>query len=61
MQRTQAQVYTVDEAAKLLGISRNTAYAAVRDGSLPVLKISARRYLVPKAKLDAMLGKAVQP
>lgn len=46
---------SVDEAAALLGIGRSTAYAAVRDGSLPALRLSGR-LLVPVAKLLAMLG-----
>ena len=46
---------SVDEAAAILGIGRSTAYAAVRDGSLPVLRIS-KRLLVPTAKLLAMIG-----
>jgi excisionase family DNA binding protein len=46
---------SIEEAAKLLGIGRSTAYAAARDGSLPTLRIS-HRLLVPTAKLAAMLG-----
>jgi excisionase family DNA binding protein len=46
--------YRVDEAAKLLGVSRNVAYAAVRDGSIPSLRIG-RRFLVPKAALHKLL------
>jgi hypothetical protein len=39
----------------ILGIGRSTAYAAARDGTLPVLRIS-KRLLVPTAKLLAMIG-----
>ena len=46
---------SVDDAAAAMGIARSTAYAAARDGSLPVLRIS-HRILVPTAKLCAMLG-----
>lgn len=46
---------SIDEAARLLGIGRSTAYAAARDGSLPTLRLS-HRLLVPTAKLLAMLG-----
>jgi excisionase family DNA binding protein len=46
---------SIDEAANLLGIGRSTAYAAARDGSLPVLRISGR-LLVPTAKLLVLLG-----
>jgi len=46
---------SVEEAAAALGIGRSTAYAAAREGSLPVLKVR-NRLLVPTAKLLAMLG-----
>jgi excisionase family DNA binding protein len=46
---------TVEEAAKLLGISRGSAYEAARVGDLPVLRIG-RRYLVSTARLAAMVG-----
>lgn len=49
------QTCSVEEAAQALGIGRSTAYAAARDGSLPVLRIS-HRLLVPTAKLLAMIG-----
>jgi len=46
---------SIEEAAEALGIGRSTAYAAAREGSLPVLKMR-NRLLVPTAKLLAMLG-----
>ncbi len=46
---------SVEEASELLGIGRSTAYAAAREGSLPVLKVR-NRLLVPTAKLLGMLG-----
>lgn len=48
---------TVPEAAKLLGVSRMTAYAAVREGAIPSLRIG-RRVLVPKVALDRLLMQA---
>ena len=48
-------VYSVTEAGDLLGISRNSAYAAAKDGSLPVIKVGGL-LKVPKAVLDKMLG-----
>ncbi len=47
--------FSVEEAARYLGIGRSTAYAAARDGSLPTIRIS-NRILVPAAKLRALLG-----
>jgi excisionase family DNA binding protein len=49
-----AAVLTVEEAAQLLRISRQSAYAAVRAGELPVVKIG-RRLLVPRHRLAQML------
>ena len=51
---------TVDETAKLLRISRNTAYNLVREGRLPVLRLG-RRLLVPKKGLDNLLSGGWQP
>jgi excisionase family DNA binding protein len=45
---------TVEEAGRLLGISRGLAYRAVRRGELPVVRIG-RRYLVLKSELERML------
>ena len=56
----ERRTYTVEEAAKLLGISRAAAYAAARTGELPVIPIGGRR-LVLKTKLDAMLAGEKQP
>lgn len=47
--------YTVAEAAKVLGIGRNTAYEAVRAGEIPVVKIG-KRLLVPVKALESMLS-----
>ena len=54
------QTLTVDEAAALLGIGRTTAYVAVRDGSLPTIRIG-RRLLVPRAQLERLLGESTTP
>ena len=45
---------TVTEAATILGISRTTAYEAVRDGSLRSIRVR-RRILIPRAWIDDML------
>lgn len=48
--------YSVVEAARILGISRGSAYEAARRGQLPTIRIQ-RRVLVPKAQLDELLGR----
>lgn len=51
---------TVDEAASLLGIGRNTAYEAIRAGQIPALRLG-RRLLVPVPALLRMLEGAEAP
>jgi excisionase family DNA binding protein len=48
-------VFTVEEAAQLLGISRSFAYEAVQLGEIPSMRIG-RRILVPKAALQRFLN-----
>jgi excisionase family DNA binding protein len=49
--------WTVPEAARLLGISKDTAYEAARRGELPV-KVIGRRLLVPRGALLRLLDGA---
>jgi excisionase family DNA binding protein len=49
--------WTVPEAARLLGISKDTAYEAARRGELPV-KVIGRRMLVPRVALLRLLDGA---
>jgi hypothetical protein len=51
----ERQTYTIEEAAKIIGICRAVAY---RKGVLPTVQIAGRR-LVPKAALDRMLSKTL--
>ncbi len=46
---------TVPEAAEVLGISRNSAYAAVQRGELPALRIG-RRTVIGVPALLKLLG-----
>jgi excisionase family DNA binding protein len=46
---------TVEEAAKICGLSRGSAYTAVRKGQLPHVRIGAR-ILIPRAALEALLA-----
>ena len=48
-------VMTVEQAARLLGISRGLAYQGVRDGSIPSISIGRRR-LIPTARLLELVG-----
>ena len=48
-------VLTVEEAAAELRIGRTAAYAAVKAGELPVVRIG-RTLRVPRHRLDALLN-----
>jgi excisionase family DNA binding protein len=48
-------VYSVTEAAELLGISRSTAYELVARGELPTVRLG-RRLIVTRPALTALLG-----
>jgi excisionase family DNA binding protein len=50
-------VYGVPEAGAMLGLSRNSSYAAAKRGDLPTIKIG-KLIRVPKAAFDRMLAQA---
>lgn len=54
-QPAERLTYTVDEAAQLLGISRNSAYEAARCGEIPTIRVG-RRILVPRNRLEELLA-----
>ena len=59
MSNTQANeklVYSVEEVATLLGLSKNPVYDAIREKTIPSIKIG-RRILIPRAALEKMLSK----
>jgi excisionase family DNA binding protein len=54
----ERQVFTVTEAAQILGIGRNSAYEAVRRGDIKSVRIG-RRLIVPRAEICRILGEEV--
>lgn len=48
-------VYSIQEAADLLGISRSYAYELVRNGTIPALELGRKR-VIPKEKFVAWLN-----
>jgi len=46
---------TVEEAARVLGVGRGTAYEAARVGTIPTVRVG-RRLLVPVDALDRLLA-----
>ena len=57
MTQSTAEVLTVTEAARLLRLSRNSAYAAVARGELPSVRVG-RRLLIPREALERFLSGA---
>jgi excisionase family DNA binding protein len=55
MQNEAKLTYNVEEAAKLLGLSRGTAYALCKNNKIPTLHLG-KRLLIPKIALERMLS-----
>ncbi len=49
------RTYTVDQAAKLLGVSRDAVYDAVARGEIRYLRFG-RAIRIPKVVIDEMVG-----
>ena len=47
--------FTVPEAAKMLGISRSSAYECVKRGELPAIALG-RRIVITRSALEQLLG-----
>lgn len=50
----EAKTMSVSEAARMLGVSKNTAYGAARRGEIPCVRIGSR-LLVLSDPLDRLL------
>jgi excisionase family DNA binding protein len=50
----QPAVYSVVEVAQLLSLSRGTAYALVRAGTIPALRLGSR-WVIPRGRFHAWL------
>ena len=56
-QRVPTLTYSIDEAAKLLGVGTKGCRDAAKRGELPAIRIG-KRLMIVKPKLDAMLSNA---
>jgi excisionase family DNA binding protein len=52
--KSERLTLSVAEAAACLGLSRNAAYSAAKNGQIPCIKIG-KRLLVPKIQLEKLL------
>lgn len=50
----EAQTLSVPQAAKILGVGSSSAYAGIKRGEIPSIRIGGR-LLVPKPALEKML------
>lgn len=50
---------SVEEAGRILGYSRNTAYDAAKSGELPTIRLGGRKIRVPRVALQRLLDGAV--
>jgi len=57
MQTNERLTLNCIEAARLLGLSKNSVYQACLKGEIPHLKIG-KRILIPRVQLDRMLNEA---
>ena len=49
--------YSVREAARILGLSKNSTYSGIRTGEIPHITVG-KRILIPKCSIDALLASA---
>ena len=47
---------SVEEAGEAIGISRSTAYSLCKQGKLGAIRVSERRWVVPKQAVERLLG-----
>jgi excisionase family DNA binding protein len=55
---TECLTLSVEEAGRILGYSRNTAYEAAKTGELPIIRLGLK-IRVPKVALQRLLDSAV--
>ena len=53
--KEESLTVTVPQAARLLGIGRNSAYVAIERGDIPHVRIG-KRIVVPRAALERLLA-----
>lgn len=57
MAKNNVHIVSVEEAATLLGIGKNSAYELVKTGRFPVRVFRVGwRWIIPRAELEALLG-----
>lgn len=52
----ETQVYTVQQAGRILGLSRAAAYKAIASGQLPSVRFGERMLRVSKVAIERLLS-----
>ncbi len=55
MTTTEKKTFTVDETARIIGVSRSTAYECVRNGSIKSVRLG-RRILIPAWAVEQIVA-----
>lgn len=55
---TERQTYSIDEAAKLIGVGRTTLHEATNNGQIPCIRVGHRK-LISRKILEALLEKGL--
>jgi hypothetical protein len=50
--------YSVPQAGRLIGLSRNASYEAAARGEIPTMRIGPRRLIVPVVAFERLLASA---
>lgn len=56
----ERRTLTIPEVARLLGLSKNTAYQAARNGAIPGVLHIGDRYMVPRGVVEKLLGEKLE-
>lgn len=54
-------VASVEEFARMFGISRQLAYSLARSKAIPALRLGQRRLVIPLAAIEKMLAEGWEP
>ena len=58
--RGEKMAFTVEEMARLLGISRSVAYQLAKEKDFPVIRVSDRRLIIPRKGLEKWLDERAE-
>lgn len=51
--------YTVEEAARMISVSRSTMYKLVKSGEIPSKPVCSRKRVVPRVELERYLSRGL--